>query len=186
MWVPGQNTTPTWWTDRESFPSAAPLLRHPDKCCGWEVWEEKLSPRHMKRWPKLFLTFPKNGKIKPFAAETVARAMWLVCVFFSLIVSVSIQSNWCTIFYLFSHVFGLVKWHKLTLNFSWHRHGNTRHAILAPTSNAARLGSSLKGENNKKTEGEKCKNIFCFTKTYFLWKTSILSLSTNFPTIKFF
>ena len=81
MWAPGQSTAQTWWTDRESFPSAAPLLGHPDKCCGWEVWEEKLSPRHMKRWLKLFLTFPINGKIKPFTAETVARAMWLVCVF---------------------------------------------------------------------------------------------------------
>lgn len=81
MWAPGQSAAQTCWADRESFLSAAPLLEHPDKCCGWEVWEEKLSPRRMKRWLKLCLTFPINGKIKLSAAEIAATAMWLVCVF---------------------------------------------------------------------------------------------------------
>lgn len=115
--------------------------------------EKKSSPRHMKRWLKLFLTFPIDGKIKPFMAETAARAMGVGMWFFSLIVSVSIQSRWSTIFYLFPHVFVLVQWHKLTLSFSRHHHGKIRHGTLALTSNPADLGSSLwRGKTAKKVK----------------------------------
>lgn len=141
IWALGHSTAQMWWTDRgASFQQ--PL--------HWGIQTNVVAGKQkesclLKRQLKLFLTFPINGKIKLFTAQTVARAMWFVRGFFSLVISVSIQSDWCIIFTFFYHIFGLVKCHKLTLNFRKHCHRKIRHATLAHalTSNPANLGSSL-------------------------------------------
>lgn len=107
--------------------------------------------------------------------------------FSSLIVSVSIQSDWCTIFTFFNHIYGL---NVISLLWILENIGKIRHATLAPalTSNPANLGSSLWRGKNTKQMREKSAKTFSISPRCFLfsWKIGVLSFCSNFPPVKSF